>query len=320
MFNRRTETPHPAVQDANHYVYHMYGLTLHAPFEIPELVRSFDTTNAPDITVALDDIQIPSRPDSKLGQWFSKCGTDCYLDYPTVGKFLISNGKSIFISPKSLAPISDVRSVLLGLAMATVLYQRSLLPLHVSGVVVDNGAWAFSGPSGAGKSTLSAWLTQKFSFPTFSDDIACLDYICDQPTLVAGSNRVKLWKDALDQLSMEATELIRDMARFNKFHIIPASPRYQTPLPLHKLIFLSRSKNGNTTVTQRKGAKAVAYAASAAYQPAIGVHILGDQEMFRHAARLARSCAIYDFKRPWGYQEFDKVVELLFEKCPATQG
>lgn len=296
------------------YLYNMYGLGLVAPFQVPELQQSSNRAKAPDIRICLNRINLPTRPDSKIGKWFSKDGNDCYLNFPRVGKFLISNGTSIAIDPNPGVPVSDVRSILLGSAMATVLYQRGFLPLHVSGVVIENRAWAFSGPSGAGKSTLSAWLTQKLGLPTFSDDIACLDYLREEPVMIAGSNRVKLWKDALNQLSIDDNGLLRDMARFNKFHLIPKAAHNNDPLPLEKLIFLSRSKDGRTTLRERRGAKAIAYAASAAYQPAMGVQILGDEQMFRHATRLARNCAIYDFKRPWDYRHFDAAIESLFEK------
>ena len=65
-------------------------------------------------------------------------------------------GNRISFSPAAGAEETAVRLYLLGTCMGALLFQRKLLPLHGSAVVINGKAYAFVGDSGAGKSTLAA--------------------------------------------------------------------------------------------------------------------------------------------------------------------
>src|SRR6202012_2899502 len=70
--------------------------------------------------------------------------------------FLIRDGREITVDVLPESDPTMVRVVLLGRVIAVVLRQRGWLPLHASGVVIDDECVLFLGATGAGKSTTAA--------------------------------------------------------------------------------------------------------------------------------------------------------------------
>lgn len=91
--------------------------------------------------------------------------------------------------------VGDIAAVLLGPALAAVLYLRACLVLHASAVVVDGKAILLAGVSGAGKSTLTAALVaQGASF--LAEDVSVLKFHAERFQVQPGSARLHLCPDA----------------------------------------------------------------------------------------------------------------------------
>jgi hypothetical protein len=118
----------------------------------------------------------------------------------------VSAGVEIMVDA-SLSSPAQARDYLLGTAMGAVLHQRGYLPLHANVMEWNGRAYAFAGASGAGKSTLAARL-QAQGFGFLSDDICALSFDAQgRPRAWPGIPRVKLWRDAVAELSMDASRL-----------------------------------------------------------------------------------------------------------------
>lgn len=87
------------------------------------------------------------------------------------GAFHIRNGSEIVVDPLPGAPLSAIRSILLGRMMAYLLRQRGWLALHASAARVNGRGVLFLGESGAGKSTTAAAL-HTTGHRVLTDDIA----------------------------------------------------------------------------------------------------------------------------------------------------
>src|SRR5690606_10388802 len=83
-------------------------------------------------------------------------------------KFYITYGKTIIIEPIQ----TEYTKYLLYFysnCLAAILYQRNLIPFHVSGVFTESGKVVlFAAPSGTGKSTLAVKL-QELGYTLFTD-------------------------------------------------------------------------------------------------------------------------------------------------------
>lgn len=89
---------------------------------------------------------------------------------PDIATYFVRDGKQIWICPLC----EDWSSVLLFFysnAIAALLFQRNLIPFHVSGVLDEDGVWLLSAPSRTGKSTTALKLKER-GYPVFTDDTA----------------------------------------------------------------------------------------------------------------------------------------------------
>jgi hypothetical protein len=141
-------------------IYSAFGLTWRLPFPCPEMGTP-RTDSAVDVQVSLG--QVPEAlPQARDAGPFQQVTPQAVLfSFPGVARFLVQNGAEIVIQPEPDAPETQLRLFLLGTAAALLLHQRSILPLHASGIRTPQGAVLFTGHSGFGKSTLLATFLER---------------------------------------------------------------------------------------------------------------------------------------------------------------
>ncbi len=224
------------------FKYWGFGLHIDSEIEFPELLpcdfAEADVTIkrgvAPAILIGADIIK----------RAFSFVGYDEYLlTIKNVCRYYVHKGSEIIFEPWNDIDERSIRLFLLGTAMAALLYQRNLIPLHASAIIKDGKLVVFAGTSGAGKSTLSAYTTSK-GYDLFTDDICVLqNNIPGKPGLfgTASYPMLKLWENTINELNND---------QFNKdFNVRPKLPKFgqfffntfiTKPIPLGK-IFILRS-------------------------------------------------------------------------------
>ncbi len=154
------------------FYYTAFGFSIASEIYFPELLIRKKPKSA-DI-----QIQIGSTPKS-----LDEGVTDNPELWITPDKYLIhfkdsayyyaENGKRIIVEPYKNAEPNSMRVYLLCNAMAAIIHQRKLIPLHASGIIIDNGVALIVGHSGAGKSTTIKALTKK-GHKIFTDDVCVL--------------------------------------------------------------------------------------------------------------------------------------------------
>src|SRR5262249_2222254 len=106
--------------------------------------------------VASDDYQVGAR--------------EILLTIPSVARYWAREGKRLTIAPERGADPSAVLLYLKGSALAAILHQRGIVPLHASAIEHDGHCVAFLGDSGAGKSTLASMLGRR-GYRIICDDV-----------------------------------------------------------------------------------------------------------------------------------------------------
>jgi len=127
---------------------------------------------------------------------------------PQIGRFLSTDGDLIeFVREADADPLA-IEQFLSGSARAALIHQRGGLPLHAACLVhpAEEFAVAIAGHSGAGKSTLAAELIGR-GWLLLGDDVTPLYGGSGMVMAWPSKGVLKLWRDACEQLSIDADSL-----------------------------------------------------------------------------------------------------------------
>ncbi len=227
------------------YHYLAFGIPIISEIELPAL---FATDDCPSPEKNPVHVRLGTAPaELTAGGQYADRNAYCNASemiYTIAEKirFYISNGNQVIIEPIA----ADYTSNLIYFysnGLAAVLYQRNLIPFHVSGVFTQPGKVAlFAAPSGTGKSTLAVKL-QELGFQPFTDDTAVL-FIKDGKCYAQASYpMIRLWEQTLDQQSLLDTadkQKIFDDGERDKFGFSFHSQFATTPVEVEKIIFLDK--------------------------------------------------------------------------------
>lgn len=217
-------------------VYQAYNLCIASELPLPELIES---EGNPDVVVQFGKL------DDATGLEFNR-GSNFRGEVAEVGKFLIREGREVFIEPVLEVEEALLRTIVLGPILSILLRQRGLLVLHASCVEIDNQAVAFMGGSGWGKSTLAAaFHTQGHEILT--DDVMPIEMAVSGPIVFPAYPQFKLWPEAAASLGHD-TESLPSVSQ-NSCKLAYKFPRgfQQTPLPLRRIYVLAKGTEHEIT-------------------------------------------------------------------------
>lgn len=172
--------------------YRAFGLTIQSEFELPELVVQTPADREPDVVIHRGGVP-RHTPQITLDE-------EVALQHPAAG-FLIRQGREVIAEVRPGADPAVVRALLFGRVMAFVFRQRGWLPLHASGVLIDNQCILFLGSVRAGKSTTAAAFHRQ-GYLVVTDDVAPARIDADGRCILQSAwSYVRLHADAAAVLS-----------------------------------------------------------------------------------------------------------------------
>lgn len=140
-----------------------------------------------------------------------------YLEIKGVAKYYTLNGNKVIIEPNS-DNMDEILTYFYSNCLAAVLFQRNILPFHVSGVFIDERRVAlFAAPSKTGKSTIATKL-RELGYRIFTDDTAILT-VRDQKCYALASYPVtRLWQSSIvNQMHFEEEGKFKLLIHEDKF-------------------------------------------------------------------------------------------------------
>ncbi len=223
------------VPEATLFFYTIYGCTIRSAYQLP-----YPTVEpVSDADVVIQDGIVPETlgPDAfRFGLWMAQ-GKQFLFEEKSVARMMVRDGREIVVQRHPQAQARNVSVYLNGSAMAALLQQRGLLPLHASAVETPLGAVLFAGASGAGKSTISAMM-QEQGYSALTDDICALHLdAAGQPVLEPSFANLRLWKRMADDLNFDITDKQVASSNFQKYEF-PVPYRCADPVPLKKIFYL----------------------------------------------------------------------------------
>lgn len=293
--------------------YKAYGLTVLSEIDLPELQR-VPACATPDVRIVLAASMVaPAALPAAEGRPTLLASTDAF-EFEVAGlvAYRVEYGDTIRVAASAGADPAEIRVYLLGTVFAALLHQRGLLPLHVGAVATRNGAVAFAGVSGAGKSTLAAALAGH-GYPLLSDDTAVVTVDDEGPVLYPGLRRIKLWRDAVARLDLEAAVVGRDCSRYDKFHLAAPGIAVAGPQPLRALVLLQRSDDDSAAIRPLKTAQALSGLVAHTYRRGILQRMGAAATHFQRCAEIAGRLSVVEYRRPWVLEHLEANLEPLLE-------
>lgn len=221
------------------FSYSAYGLGIRSVLPLPELEARGATS---DVAVCLRGAEPISPQESAPGYFVRATGTEAYLSWRDVGRFLVRDGREVIVEPAAGVEERVLRLFLLGAVLAVLLHQRGRLVLHGSAVAVDGKAAVFLGGPGWGKSTLAAALYAR-GHGILADDVTAVDADAASPMVFPGFPQLKLWPEAAAALGDRPETLLRIHPLLEKRALRAGDGFPEAPLPLSRIYVLGEGEN-----------------------------------------------------------------------------
>jgi len=294
------------------YRYWGFGLNIESAIEFPELLPAeFESADV--------HIHINKVPQQLEGEHVVKkvnvsmTGTEYLHQIPNVASYYVADGTKINIEPQAGGDEKSIRLFLLSNAMAAILHQRGMIPLHASAIYHDNGIVLFCGRSGAGKSTTATALQQK-GYTVFSDDVCVLQNDAENKLVALPSYpMIKLWEDSFAKIGLETAleeDKIRpEMAKYARFY----HDDFDIAPKKIKRVFILDNTNANEALEIKKLGPIAAFKMlqQNTYRH---VQMNGMKKRDVHFAiisKLAGEVAVYKINRPPHGNTIDNLLTLI---------
>ncbi|WP_133553661.1 hypothetical protein [Algoriphagus boseongensis] len=202
------------------YKYKAFGLVCESEIEIPAFLK-VSTNASVQFKVQISDELPEFERDYVYEEPYCRLN-ESEFEYQVEGvaNYFVKKGDTILIQ----ACCEDWNTILLYFysnCMVALLFQRNLIPFHVSGVIdPKGGVWLFAAPSGIGKSTTAIKLKEK-GYDLFTDDTALVYLIGSICVAEASYPLIKMWKATLENQTTYDTsqtyQLRPDVEKFGGF-------------------------------------------------------------------------------------------------------
>jgi hypothetical protein len=305
-------------------VYLLGGITFFSEIVLPELplIQHQDATPGP-VTIRLGHVSHHFPGAVEIDPDCFATASQYFLRIHGTGRYLVTNGCEIVVSPEADAPPLDVRAWLLSNIFVVLCQQRGLLPLHASAVSSEprngrQGVAAFLARSGQGKSSLAAHLAQR-GLRVLADDVCLIDPTpADDLVVIPSSPWLKLWRNSLQNLGRPAEGLERIFSEDDKYRL-PLETAWKRE-PIRKLVFLEANEESSSQIRVEEIPRvtAVPLLMSLTHQAYVLEATGQKPENFLRCGRVLSQARAYRLIRPWGLDHLqataDAVAKFLLEE------
>lgn len=200
-----------------------------------------------EITSTKKEVDSPTYDDG----FYRLNETEFSMDVKEVGWFYAAQGNYINLVLYPEATRASVELYLNGSTYGAILHQRQLLPIHGSAFIFKEKGVMLCGESGAGKSSLTAAFC-KDGCQFLTDDVTPIVFTDERPYILPLSDRIKLWQDSLEQLSLENENLMQIWAGYDKFYL-PVETDETEPYPLDFIFIIDKHDCNEVSIEELKG-------------------------------------------------------------------
>jgi hypothetical protein len=267
---------------------------------------------ADEVTLSLGEVP-HVLPDVAWSSPFLSVGSDrrVLVDIAAVGRFLVSEGREIRLSPNPHATSAAIQSILLSIVSGAILHQRGVLPLHASCVEMDGVAIAIAGPTARGKSTLGAALVS-CGARLISDDISAVQIGVGAPRVVQGSLGLRLWPDAIESVAITSGKEWTPIRPGHQKRVRPADLAWMAPAPLRAILRLEVENEVSPPGWRLlRGPESAVPMQDLIYRINLGRHLGRFESLCLNLMRLADRVPIFELRRLNDLAALDSTVSAV---------
>ena len=307
-------------------IYTAFGLAITSDVVLPELVKHPAPQDAAE-KVKIAGSNRTSWPKLKISEHSTAIvqmsDDDWRLSLEGIGWFRVSQGQSIeWERWDDSVSDRDLRTFLVSTALGALMIQRGNLMLHATTIVKEGKAVLLLGEPACGKSTL-AFCLQENGWKLLSSEITHVD---SNGLAWPGVQQIKLWLDATMELELNRDNLPPVRKGLKRYSIMPTDPTIlNQPIPLSTIYELVRPKRGEKQEEEKsepkistwhviKQQRVLLHLRNKAYQPRFYRGMQKEQQLFMHAASLAKNFELHRLFLPDDIQEMKRAlnnVDLL---------
>jgi len=302
------------VLQAKSYRYSVYGLSLDACLELPELMPVAGPDLAPEspAQVRVQWGQVPGALEEarRSTARFQAKPEHLLLYAEGVGRVLVSHGREIQVELQPGAAMASVRSIILGPVLGAIMHQRGLLPLHASGIKFGDGCVIFCGRPGTGKSTLAGLFVQR-GHPMQADDVCVLgENPAGSPLVYPGYPQLKLWGDALKAVG-NLSAAFPPIQLFPERFAVRTEGFHGKPLPVQRIFILSPSEQDHVEVSPITGLNKYKTLRSQTYRRRFAAGLGIEASRFPLAQRVVERVPMHRVHWPRGQFLLNELADVL---------
>jgi hypothetical protein len=293
-------------------LYKAFGLSVLSDIQFPELVIMREQVEMIDIEIKIEDLTSLYFELSDEPNKFVVKENLVMFQISDIAIFSIQEGKIITVSPMREADRDQIRLLILGTCMSSLLMQRKIFPLHGSAVAINGKAYAFIGDSGAGKSTLASGFLRE-GYKLLSDDVIAVSLSKDEssPFVTPSYPQQKLWQDSLSTFGMDPNDYRSIFGRETKYTVPVSSKYFTTPLPLAGVFELVKSENKEIEMRKIEKLESI----STLFKHTFRNFLLQDLGLmdwhFHTSAEILNTIDLFQLQRPSSESSVTQLVSVI---------
>jgi hypothetical protein len=293
------------------HLYRVSGLSVCSEIALPGLITTAERTGPADVTMRRQPVPVALAGAPEQGPTWQMEGDRFLLRIPGVVRFLLTGGREVAFELEGDTALDDAAVFLTGTAIGILLHQRGQMALHASAIAVNGKAVVFCGPSGSGKSTIAAALVQR-GHALVTDDLCSID-VAGPPMVHSDGRQLKLWRQAIDELDLEATRGASVRRRLQKYYVESGATANRA-LPIGAVYVLREARPPHAPGIERPNVvDAALLLRRNAYRPRLVNCLDQKADYFRGAAAIADTAGIFTLTRELDYAGMAQVIGWLEE-------
>ncbi|MEG6613424.1 hypothetical protein V6C42_11260 [Pseudoclostridium thermosuccinogenes] len=303
------------------YVYSIYGLNIASEIPMPELPAiDKKTMEGIDASVALGKANGNIEDGVVINEFLKVSGREFYLHIEGTARYYVADGSRIIVEPETWDDMDELKTFLLGSCLGMLMYQRDIVAMHGSGVMVDGQGIIITGHTGAGKSTLTSAL-RKEGCKFLADDISALTMDDDGSILMhPACPQAKLCRDAMVRMGYNPDEY-KKTDNFRDKYIIPLKKHFLgNPVPLDGIFEIKTGDGDRTEVREVKGIEKIRLVLRNIYRIEIIRYLGLKPSYFQKCLVLASRVPMYSITRPKSCFTVDEQARLIRSTLAGLKG
>lgn len=259
--------------------------------------------------------ELPELSTEIAVDYFTRVGENSfYFNVPEVAHFYSTGGSQILIQLYNEASPELLKLYLNGSVLGSILYQRSIIPLHASNVLLNNQLLTVCGDSGMGKSSTCYGLVKKGGF-FVSDDLTPICIENNDVRTYSLLNYLKLDENVITNYGQDIYANLERVPRskgkvyFHPENVIDYKPKIE-------FIFILTSSEANSVCCELiEGVEAFELVFSNLYRREYLVAMKEiSSEVFQIVSKLIQQAKVYQVSRPNELNDYDQIIDVILEQ------